>query len=1247
MVQVLPSVTGDAGVNGVGLLVNTQLRGWIFRPQRETDVGIDAQIEPVLGGRASGRFLALQIKSGVSYFSEPTSAEDGWVYREDSQDHRDYWLNCVLPVLLVLYNPEMHVAYWQHVNANTAVNTGKGFKVVVPGTQRLEAASYDTLAALAREAPPDGLTEVLDGLPTSCANRLRTWDQTDPTAARHLARALVEGRRNPRDAVMHQTASWGAGQPWIAWAAIGEYANEYELPELAANCFLRAEQAATEVAGKRRMRAFAGLLLSNCQPERARSVLIDCATEPETRLLAAVGLAALDHGDNPGPIPVPDEVAADPETAAAEPTVQRFLADQYMRTGDLDRAIVHHEQALAHAPDSVSQQLALADALLHRGGAAGGAFAMADYRHAVRLAEAARTELRRWRGNSVCAAATLMRARILAIDDESAFRVAIVPPEGEATTEEATSPELAFIAARIAYERGDVERGDRLSVVVESSQEPVWQTQLAAARAEALGADADEREQLWRKVLAAEIDDGQRTVACYHLAGLGRWPLAALEAMHHAQRLTPGVYDVLHARALAASGDTSQAVALLRSHRSSSLIAAEAHAQQLAALGRVDECVRACEQAATRLGAAQLELYALDVLTRAGRVDEVFSRGMALLGRTDLPFRLRHHIRAKLIDHHTGRQQWNLAEQLANNGLQEIRNLQDDLIAGRTHPLIYPTAAAPHLAEYRRQYAWMIVISQFNQGQDTRAFTTLLALAPEARTATEIGAWFDLHQIHGWTAETAEIALRVAQRSGQPADLVGRMLFSLLQSIPEPDRASNEEREPNSSIPHHPDFHERLHQAWRAHIDEHSPPGVQIITGDGQVLDHVRAMLEVNAAQNIRVHEAIWTGKLPVGAASTVGSQPYLLSLLQRTAGFLPAVSASEEEYRREIQHAGEARDGAVSVESSAVYVAAAVLGRWPAIAVEFADLLIAEPTERDILVSHVVARSLTNVIGTASLSPDSGRLRLSELSDDVRTRILNHSNAVRGAAQDCRLMPVDNLDILGAGIPIRLFGAWMAPVALAVQQQIPLYSDDAVLRAMARAKGVPAFGTLALVDCLVTTGRLRPSDVEAVLPALFEHQIVDLPYVAQLVLNSFDSNGILTVPVLANLSRPVMWQPVAADAARIVAGLASAIGMDDPHSLATLATACATGYSAACGPPEAVTAIVAAVILAYVTGVTAEAARVVVPAVQVAAAQHGANPVANLRTYLVGILTDPTEEFQLTVEQAEDLVQAALAEFA
>ena len=77
--------------------------GMIFREQPTDDYGIDAQIETIENGYASGKLIAVQIKSGEHYFKEKT--KESIVYR-GNRKHYDYWINHSLPVVIVLYNPE-------------------------------------------------------------------------------------------------------------------------------------------------------------------------------------------------------------------------------------------------------------------------------------------------------------------------------------------------------------------------------------------------------------------------------------------------------------------------------------------------------------------------------------------------------------------------------------------------------------------------------------------------------------------------------------------------------------------------------------------------------------------------------------------------------------------------------------------------------------------------------------------------------------------------------------------------------------------------------------------------------------------------------------------------------------------------------------------------------------------------------------------------------------------------------------
>ena len=123
---------------------------WLCREHPTSDVGIDAHVEVVDNERATGRLLALQIKSGPSYFSQ--TDEEGITYYGD-QAHLDYWLNHALPVVVVLYQPEEKKAYWQLVSPHTVQPTKQRWKLRVPWTNELRAASLPVLAKHAEGDP--------------------------------------------------------------------------------------------------------------------------------------------------------------------------------------------------------------------------------------------------------------------------------------------------------------------------------------------------------------------------------------------------------------------------------------------------------------------------------------------------------------------------------------------------------------------------------------------------------------------------------------------------------------------------------------------------------------------------------------------------------------------------------------------------------------------------------------------------------------------------------------------------------------------------------------------------------------------------------------------------------------------------------------------------------------------------------------------------------------------------------------
>ncbi len=174
--------------------------GFLFRELRDHDHGIDAEAEPVEGGQATSQLIRLQVKAGPSFFRE--RAETGFVFRFDDKHHR-YWMNHALPVVLLLCDLDHGKVYWQEVSEQTVVSTGKGWKVVVPRRQIVDASSRAALVRLAaRKSTESELEETpteLEELYEKRAEALACGDDTS-----HLdAEILAIKRRNRAGGNLH------------------------------------------------------------------------------------------------------------------------------------------------------------------------------------------------------------------------------------------------------------------------------------------------------------------------------------------------------------------------------------------------------------------------------------------------------------------------------------------------------------------------------------------------------------------------------------------------------------------------------------------------------------------------------------------------------------------------------------------------------------------------------------------------------------------------------------------------------------------------------------------------------------------------------------------------------------------------------------------------------------------------------------------------------------------------------------
>jgi len=136
--------------------------GWIFRRLPESDFGIDGYIE-VVGTlkhptAATGRFIAVQVKAGPSYFAHDDG--DSWsVYvRRITANH---WSASSLPVLLVLVDLDTDSCYWVRADTVWLEGDGETVRFRVPHANRLGAESRDELRNVAYHGLPP-LRELID-----------------------------------------------------------------------------------------------------------------------------------------------------------------------------------------------------------------------------------------------------------------------------------------------------------------------------------------------------------------------------------------------------------------------------------------------------------------------------------------------------------------------------------------------------------------------------------------------------------------------------------------------------------------------------------------------------------------------------------------------------------------------------------------------------------------------------------------------------------------------------------------------------------------------------------------------------------------------------------------------------------------------------------------------------------------------------------------------------------------------------
>lgn len=139
---------GRDGLNILTKIVEAEL-GWIVRPNhQEDDFGIDAFFDVIIDGYVTGKSIAIQLKSGKSYFKELNA--ENWFFKGEKK-HLNYYLNHDIPVLIILVDIEHEKAYWEICKVEYVDLHEKFWTMPVPKTQLITLSQKEELLKLIPE----------------------------------------------------------------------------------------------------------------------------------------------------------------------------------------------------------------------------------------------------------------------------------------------------------------------------------------------------------------------------------------------------------------------------------------------------------------------------------------------------------------------------------------------------------------------------------------------------------------------------------------------------------------------------------------------------------------------------------------------------------------------------------------------------------------------------------------------------------------------------------------------------------------------------------------------------------------------------------------------------------------------------------------------------------------------------------------------------------------------------------------
>lgn len=848
------------------------------------------------------------------------------------------------------------------------------------------------------------------------------------------------------------------------WAAIGEYAAAHNLHRYAVPAFQKSAEVASESRGWWIARAALAAAASGDAAE-ADSLLDQSRRAGLEKTLHRLVTAAINE-DAEGIIEAGQ--AAESLDALVDVLLVRALAV----VGRREEALELAQQSLEDHPSrgfTTGLAVFAAELLIQRASEAKARSGAWDLDEARDLALRARDVRRQWGGPSGEAASIAAAAAAAMGDLDGVLRIAMASPEGEATSTEAASEELKVQAAHAAVILGRLELARSLGEdLVERSERLL--VHASCARAEG---NEEEAIELYLNATEAADTEHQRVQALAGLAETGVSPVPGLEAL--------GAEDAEFIRALSdySRGELDDAVIRLRGlsdRRALDLLVDVYRAQD-----RVNDAVTALRDAADQYGGPELRFRAALLLGSVGRFDDCLNEAEALLPEVRPSGYLYTEVRHMAIE----------AAARAGSWTSLVKHAQAAVREGHDEP----------------QVRWALVAGLYNMRELEAARAELQRAKLRPRDEEEARLSIQLIIEGGPSEEAVEAVLDVADQFPNSEEVNAAAFGAVMQLS-----AGLEELQAPVVV--------RMQRLTEAFFDRWPDSDMvkRIDASDPtNVIEYLRESFREPAHAWEDLREDVVTCQLPYGLLAAARRRSLGEALIIRAAGCIPLGAVSLDESDVHVQTAFAALDGEAVADTTSLYVGGVLAPVSRRLLATFTRILVPRP----VLDDAIEARDGFRLKATGTLGWDAAADRpvMVELDEEEVERRLREAEKLLEMVHSSRVRELTTEDEADPVAQVVL-----APLQLAKKHDVPLWTDDFAVRAVASSEGVASFGTVHLMAALRLAGLLSDAEMEETFRALLSSWVGDVPFNAELLKDVGNEvgwiGGVETLP----LTRPGLW---------------------------------------------------------------------------------------------------------------------------